>query len=267
MEAALAQLRKEGYPVRDEEVARLSPLIYDHINLLGRYSFAIPDALCPRLKNLRDRRLHVPRDMNVPPELETITRADVSLKGIEAGWDELVDVVASIQTGWTSAPLALERFGSAFRADTVQKAGTALGQLTRTLFLCDSATLALFRRELLRILDHGELVYTLQRTIHFGSVAAARGGRREELIAISGSLALLTNIVLAWATQRIQMLLAQWKQQGDAKADPDLLRHTSPVHYRGINFRGEFHFPFVQYRERLLPHGVTRTPVKQAHRN
>ena len=250
-----------------EEAERLAVDTHGYSDFAMAVAKMLGFDLCPRLKNLRDRRLHVPRDMNVPPELETITRADVSLKGIEAGWDELVRVVASIQTGWTSAPLALERFGSASRADPVQKAGTALGQLTRTLFLCDYATLALFRRELLRILDHGELVHTLQRAIHFGSIAAARGGRREELIAISGSLALLTNIVLAWATQRIQMLLDQWKQQGDAKADPDLLRHTSPVHYRGINFRGEFHFPFVQYRERLLPHGVTRTPVKQAHRN
>ncbi|MFZ0255470.1 MAG: Tn3 family transposase, partial [Gammaproteobacteria bacterium] len=45
MEAALAQLRKEGYPVRDEDVARLSPLIYDHINLLGRYSFTVPESV------------------------------------------------------------------------------------------------------------------------------------------------------------------------------------------------------------------------------
>jgi Tn3 transposase DDE domain len=32
-------------PVHEEDVARLSPLIYDHINLLGRYSFAIPEAV------------------------------------------------------------------------------------------------------------------------------------------------------------------------------------------------------------------------------
>jgi TnpA family transposase len=42
-EAALEQLRKEGFPIREEDAARLSPLIHDHINLLGRYSFAMPD--------------------------------------------------------------------------------------------------------------------------------------------------------------------------------------------------------------------------------
>ena len=45
MNAALEQLRKEGFLVRDEDVARLSPLIHDHINMLGRYSFAIPETV------------------------------------------------------------------------------------------------------------------------------------------------------------------------------------------------------------------------------
>ena len=46
MDAALTQLRKEGYQVRDEDVSRLSPFIHErHINLLGRYSFAVPEAV------------------------------------------------------------------------------------------------------------------------------------------------------------------------------------------------------------------------------
>jgi Tn3 transposase DDE domain-containing protein len=43
MDAALTQLRAEGYSVRDEQVARLSPLIHEHINMLGRYSFVVPE--------------------------------------------------------------------------------------------------------------------------------------------------------------------------------------------------------------------------------
>ncbi|MDQ3232466.1 MAG: Tn3 family transposase [Pseudobdellovibrionaceae bacterium] len=45
MDAILAQLRREGFPMRDEDVARLSPLGYSHINMLGRYSFAVPEAV------------------------------------------------------------------------------------------------------------------------------------------------------------------------------------------------------------------------------
>lgn len=54
-EAALEQLRKEGFPIREEDEARLSPLIHDHINLLGRYSFAMPDIVARGgLRPLRD---------------------------------------------------------------------------------------------------------------------------------------------------------------------------------------------------------------------
>ncbi|MFO1432833.1 MAG: Tn3 family transposase [Candidatus Competibacteraceae bacterium] len=46
IDAAVTQLRQEGYPVRDEDVARLSPFVHErHINLLGRYSFTVPEAV------------------------------------------------------------------------------------------------------------------------------------------------------------------------------------------------------------------------------
>jgi Tn3 transposase DDE domain len=43
MDAALDQLRAEGFDVRDEDVARLSPLGHEHINMLGRYAFTLPE--------------------------------------------------------------------------------------------------------------------------------------------------------------------------------------------------------------------------------
>ena len=39
LDAAVTQLRDGGYPVQDQDVARLSPLGYAHLNELGRYSF------------------------------------------------------------------------------------------------------------------------------------------------------------------------------------------------------------------------------------
>ncbi len=45
MQPALEQLRAEGYSVLDEDVARLSPLAYAHINMLGRYSFFVPETV------------------------------------------------------------------------------------------------------------------------------------------------------------------------------------------------------------------------------
>ena len=53
--AALEQLASEGYPVRPEDMARLSPLVFDHINLLGRYAFSVPDSVARgQLRPLRN---------------------------------------------------------------------------------------------------------------------------------------------------------------------------------------------------------------------
>ena len=45
MDAALIQLRAGGFDVRDADVARLSPLGFGHINMLGRYAFILPDSI------------------------------------------------------------------------------------------------------------------------------------------------------------------------------------------------------------------------------
>ena len=59
LDAALDQLRAEGFDVRDEDVARLSPLGFEHINMLGRYAFTLPDVVARGgLRPLRDPALH-----------------------------------------------------------------------------------------------------------------------------------------------------------------------------------------------------------------
>ena len=45
----------EGHLVLDEDVARLSPFVHEHINLLGRYSFAVPEEVIRgELRSLRN---------------------------------------------------------------------------------------------------------------------------------------------------------------------------------------------------------------------
>lgn len=58
MDAALNRLRTDGHDVRDEDMARLSPLGFEHINMLGRYAFTLPDTVARgELRPLRDPRV------------------------------------------------------------------------------------------------------------------------------------------------------------------------------------------------------------------
>ncbi|WP_411268817.1 Tn3 family transposase [Laspinema sp. D2d] len=61
MNTALNHLRLQGTPLKAEDIARLSPLAYSHINMLGRYHFNLPSELL-------DGGMRPLRDLNDFPE-------------------------------------------------------------------------------------------------------------------------------------------------------------------------------------------------------
>lgn len=76
MDLALATLRSQGHEVKEEDVARLSPLGYSHVNLLGRYHFALPEAVARgAYRPLRDpQRDAEPADPD--PDLDAASAAE-----------------------------------------------------------------------------------------------------------------------------------------------------------------------------------------------
>lgn len=54
IDAAVAQLHAEGHEIRDEDIARLSPLKHRNPNLLGRYGFTASAPAAGALRPLRD---------------------------------------------------------------------------------------------------------------------------------------------------------------------------------------------------------------------
>jgi TnpA family transposase len=199
--------------------------------------------------------------MDAPAGLAAVVTNEVSIKAIRDSWDGLLRVVASIRTGRVSATVALQRFGSAARGDPVHRAADHLGRLLRTLFLCDYFSNVEFRREMHTLLNRGESVHQLQRAIYTGKVAPERGRRRDEMIAISGSLTLLTNMVIAWSTQQMQATLDGWRSKGQGIGD-DWLRRQGPAHFAHVNFRGAMSFPIERYRETLLDAAPWRRMVR-----
>ncbi|WKZ88736.1 Tn3 family transposase (plasmid) [Ralstonia pickettii] len=207
--------------------------------------------LCPWLRNLSERKLYLPRGLEVPDGLASAVSLDISLKAIREGWDGLLRLVASIHSGRVCAIVALQRFGSAAQGDPIHRAADHLGKLLRTLFLCDFFSNAEFRRELRTLLNRGESVHQLQRAIYSSKVQHDRGRRQDEMIAISGSLTLLTNLVIGWNTQRMQATVDAWRGKGQ-RVEDDWLRRMGPAHFAHVNFRGILSFPIHQYQDTLL---------------
>lgn len=89
MQRALDQVEEDGEMIRPEDIERLSPLGYGHVNLLGRYSFNLAEPLARgELRPLRN-----PADPEEQDDLLGYCRFSVPLllKG-HLQRDELVDL-------------------------------------------------------------------------------------------------------------------------------------------------------------------------------
>jgi TnpA family transposase len=60
LDAALAQVRASSMSVSPEDIERISPLLLDHVNVLGRYDFALTESV--RQGQLRPLRTPDERD-------------------------------------------------------------------------------------------------------------------------------------------------------------------------------------------------------------
>jgi TnpA family transposase len=54
LDAAVRHLQAQSYPVREEDMARLSPFVHSHLGVHGTYTFALPDLAPGAIRDLRD---------------------------------------------------------------------------------------------------------------------------------------------------------------------------------------------------------------------
>lgn len=239
---------------QEEDAIRISLLAVDthgYTNAAVAIAKLLGFDLCVWLRDLSERKIYLPYSVPVPEGLDRLTTGRVSVTKIRQGWDELLRLVASIRRGHVSAREALSRLGSAAKGDLAHDAADELGKLLRSVFLCDFLTKSVFRRELRTLLNRGESVHQLQRSVYQGRLGHQRGRRREELQAVSGAHALLTNVVLAWNTMKMQEVMDLWKARKHP-IDDDWMRRMGPGHFEHINFKGTIAFPIERYAEFLL---------------
>ncbi len=204
---------------------------------------------------LRERKLYVAANQYVPKVLRPVA-VPIPLKTLRTHWDDLLPLAASIREGWCSASQILARFGSDAQGDPLYQAAVTFGRLVRTQYLCEYFADPTFRDAIRRVLNHGESIHQLQRAIRPYAIGPKRGRSHDEQRAISGSLSLLSNRVMAWNTQKIQKLmdLPEHRRAGLRLED---LAAVGPVATRHINFRGVLHFPLEEFAEPVL-----RAPIK-----
>jgi TnpA family transposase len=125
----------------------------DHVfalcHLLG-FRFA------PRLRHLGETRLFSVAKPSTYPALEKLIGGTVNTKQINAHWEEILRLAASIQQGTVTASLMLRKLGAYPRQNALAIALRELGKLERTLFLLEYIRDVELRRRIHIGLNKGE---------------------------------------------------------------------------------------------------------------
>lgn len=259
-------MRQAGHAIEGHLRQYSQKLLHLAVDTHGYTNFAIGLAkllrldLFPRIRDLDERKLYVPYGTEVPEVLQPVTRF-ISLKHFKNHYDDLMRVASSVKDGTLTAILACQKFGADAVGDEVRAAGNQFGQLLRTLFLCDYYTKPDFRRELHRVLNRGEAVHTLQRAIYSGRMPHQKGRTDESLEAISGSLTLLVNLLMAWTTEQIQLASERLLAKG-IPVPANVMRHIGPARLWNVNLRGTLYWPVDEYADRILARSLPSNVVQ-----
>lgn len=121
----------------------------------------------PRLRDLADTRLYVPKSIDSYPALKPMIGGTLNIKQIRVHWDEILRLATSIKQGTVTASLMLRKLGSYPRQNGLALALRELGRIERTLFILDWLQSPELRRRVHAGLNKGEARNALARAIFF----------------------------------------------------------------------------------------------------
>jgi hypothetical protein len=83
-------------------------------------------------------------------------------------------------------------------------------------------------------------------------ISPAQAKRVDEMQAVADALSLMANIVMAWNTSQMQVVLDRWSNRRQV-IPPELIGKIAPTRLESINLRGVFRFPVDRYADQILP--------------
>jgi TnpA family transposase len=193
----------------------------------------------PRLRDLKDRRLHAFRGMAVPEILAGMAGGTLDADRVRANWDEALRLAVSVGSGHVAASEVLRRLAAYPRRNGLAVALREIGRLERTLFTLDWLRSGELRRRANAGLNKGEARNALARAVFFHRLGELRDRSFENQAYRASGLNLLVAAIILWNTRYLQAAFDALRTRGGA-VPPELLRHVAPLGWEHIGLTGDY---------------------------
>lgn len=219
----------------------------DHVfalcHLLG-FRFA------PRLRDIGDRKLGSIAAPSTYKGIENLMGRTIKTAAIEADWDDIVRIVASIKDGTVAPSVILRKLAAYKRQNRLDFALAELGRIERTLFTLDWLEQPELRRACQAGLNKGEARHTLAAAIYTNRQGRFTDRSLENQEFRASGLNLLIAAISYWNTVYLDRA-AQHLNAVGTTFDAALLAHLSSMGWAHISLTGDY----LWEQARRLPAG------------
>ena len=219
----------------------------DHVfalcHLLG-FRFA------PRLRDIGDRKLGSVAAPSTYKGIENLMGRTIKTAAIEADWDDIVRIVASIKDGTVAPSVILRKLAAYKRQNRLDFALAELGRIERTLFTLDWLEQPELRRACQAGLNKGEARHTLAAAIYTNRQGRFTDRSLENQEFRASGLNLLIAAISYWNTVYLDRAAKHLNAVGTT-FDAALLAHLSPMGWAHISLTGDY----LWEQARRLPAG------------
>jgi len=259
---AIASTVRDATYVLDEILTNETELpILEHTTDTTGYTeivFALFDLLgltfTPRIKDLGDQQLYRTHTLDLQhlPKVRARLSKRINTQRILAMWDEMLRLAGSLQLGWVTASLVIQRLQMSPRKSELARALQEYGRLIKTLHILSWYESEEKRRWADRQLNKGESLHALKAHLTVGNRGVVRRKTEEGLQHQVACLNLLANAIIVWNSVYMGAALKQLQREGYPIESADL-QHIWPTRFEHINVYGRYEFNLDEARQR---HGL-----------
>jgi TnpA family transposase len=207
---------------------------------------------CPRIRGLGKQRLYrLDAKRDYGPLAGLVSRADRTIDPqiIAEQWDRMGQFYASLESGHTTASVALKRLASCTAKNRFYRANRDLGRIFKTEFLLSYLSEPPLRSRIRKGLLKVEQLHALARDVYYGRRGRINARELHEQMNSCSCLTLILACVIYWQAKEISRVV-RWCQskEDEEKIDVTLLEHVSPIEWDNVILYGQYVLDRAQVR-------------------